>query len=322
MLRRSVTGRTATFSSRSHFGFPLNAGLVLATVLAWSSAASPAAETALRWNLPPGTLLNVQLTQTTRTQTTVKDAVTAVQIESGCDLQWAVDRVDADGTIQLTQTFTRLWLKSVAPDGKSSVYDSASVQEPAADARPIADAVRPLLRVRIRMSLSRRGEILDVQRSAEMDSLLGDLPALTGWKTLLTKEGMSRTLQRALGTLPEAPIKAGDQWTATREMDTPLGKIVATDTYTYEGPTRDGQSTLERTRVMTDLKPADDAAAPAPGERLPRQQLEGVYLFDAAAGSLAESRLTQTLLTEVPYAGGAIQVKTISTLGARLTRPN
>jgi hypothetical protein len=298
----------------------LDAVLVLSVILAWTTATSAAAETPLRWNLAPGTLLNVQLTQATRTETTVKDAVTAVQIESGFDVQWAVDRVDVDGTMRLTQTFTRLWLKTVSPDGKSNVYDSASDEEPAADAKAIADAVRTLLRVRIGLSLSRRGEILDVQRSAEMDSLLGGSPALTGWKALLTKEGMSRTLHQALGSLPEAPVNVGDQWTGTREMSTPLGKIVATDTYTYEGPSRDGERVLEGIRVATDLKLAGDAASPDVAEKLPRQQLEGVYLFDAAAGFLAESRQTQTLLTEVPYAGGKIRVKTISTLGARLTR--
>ena len=153
-----------------------------------------------------------------------------------------------------------------------------------------------------------------------MDSLLSDLPALAGWKTLLTKDGMSRTLHQALGILPEAAVNVGDQWTGTRQLITPLGKIVATDTYTYEGPTRDGDRVLERICVATELKPAAETAPPAVVEKLPRQQLEGIYLFDAAAGFLAESRQTQTLLTEVPYASGKIQVKTISTLGARLTR--
>ena len=66
--------------------------------------------------------------------------------------------------MQLTQAFTRLWLKTVSPDGKSSAYDSSSNESPAVDAKPIADAVRTLLRIRIGISLSRRGEILDVQR--------------------------------------------------------------------------------------------------------------------------------------------------------------
>lgn len=294
--------------------------LLLAVVLACTNAPSTAAETPLRWRLVPGTRLNVRLTQTTRTETTVKDAVTAVQIESGFDLLWAIDRVDEDGTLRLTQTFTRLWLKTVAPDGKTSVYDSASREEPAAEAAAIAGAVRTLLRMHINLSLSCRGEVLAAQRNAEMDSLLGDLPALAGWKTLLTKEGMSRTLQQALGILPEAPVKVGDQWIREREIQTPLGRIAATETYAYEGRTDDGERMLEKIRVATDVKRAAKEPSPAEAEKLPRQHLEGVYLFDAAAGFLAVSNLTQTLLTEVPYAGDQIQVKTTSTLRTEVTR--
>ncbi len=264
--------------------------------------------------------MNVRLTQATRTQTTVKDAVTSVQIESGFDLQWAVERVDADGTMRLTQAFTRLWLKTVSPDGKSSAYDSASRDEPAADAQAIADAVRTLLRIRIGLSLSPRGEILDVQRSAELESLLGNLPTLAGWKALLTKEGMSQTLQQALGTLPETPVTIGDRWSGTREIQTPLGKIIATAKFTYQGPTQTGDRVLERIGVATEVIPAGDPASPATADKLPHQHLQGVYLFDAAAGFLAEANLTQTLLTEVPYAGGKIQVKTVSTLRTEVTR--
>ncbi len=292
---------------------------MLAVVLGCANAPSVAAETPLRWRLTPGTRLNLQLAQTTRTQTTVKDSVTSVQIESGFDLQWTVERVDADGTMRLTQAFTRLWLKTVSPDGKSSAYDSASREEPAADAQAIADAVRTLLRIRIGVSLSPRGEVLDVQRSAELESLLGNLPALAGWKALLTKEGMSRTLQQALGRLPETPVDIGDRWSGMREIQTPLGKIVATAEFTYEGATRDGDRVLERIGVATEVKPAGDPTSPATADKLPHQQLAGVYLFDAAAGFLAESNLTQTLQTEVPYAGGKIQVKTISKLRTEVT---
>lgn len=293
--------------------------LVLTALLGYPSAVT-AAETPLRWSQPPGTILTVQLTQTTRTETTVKGTVSSVLIESGFDIQWTIERVDGDGTIRLTQAFTRLWLKTVSPDGKPSVYDSASSEEPAGDAKAIADAVRTLLRVRIGMNLSPRGEILEVQRPAEMDSLLGDQPARAGWKALLTKEGMSRTMQQALGTLPEGPVKAGDQWTVTRDLKTPLGNIQATDTYTYEGSSRDNQRRLDTIRVATDMKPAAALAANGAASKLPRQQTEGVFWFDTAAGFLAQSRLTQTLLTEVPYAGGNIQVKTVSTLETRLAR--
>jgi len=279
-----------------------------------------AAEVQLRWQLAAGTELHIQLAQTSKTETTIRDRVTAIAIDTGLDLQWNVDRVDTEGTLHLTQAFTRLWLRSVSPDGKTMAYDSSLPPDSAAETKAIADAVRALLQLRVSISLSNRGEILDVQRPPETDSLLGDLPALAGWKSLLTRDGMQRTLHQALGTLPEGPIDVGSTWTTVRRTESPLGQITATDTYTYEGPSADSNRRLERIRVATQLKLPDAGTPPRPPERVERQQLEGIYLFDAAAGFLAESRMTQTLVSEVPYGDGTIQVSTTSSLVTKLAR--
>jgi len=272
----------------------------------------------LRWRLAAGTQWQVQLAQTSRTETTIRERVTAVAIETGLELEWQVERVEADGTAQLTQTFTRLWLRSASPDGQTLEYDSRSPSAPAAETRTLAAAVQTLLRLRTSLSLSDRGEILAVQRPAETDSLLGDLPAAAGWKTLLTRDGMQRTLHQALGRLPEEPVATGSTWTVVRQQDSPLGPLSATDTYCYDGPTAVRGLALQRIRVATHWnRPAVAAATPAP-ERVERQQLDGEYWFDAAAGFLAQSRMTQTLVSEVPYGDGQIQVKTLSTLSAVL----
>ena len=182
-----------------------------------------AAEIQLRWQLAPGTELHIQLAQTSKTETTIRDRVTAVAIDTGLDLQWNVDRVDTEGTLHVTQAFTRLWLRSVSPDGKTMAYDSSLPPDSAAETKAIADAVRSLLKLRVSMSLSNRGEILDVQRPPETDSLLGDLPALAGWKSLLTREGLQRTLHQAMGTLPEGPVDVGSTWSIVRQTESPLG---------------------------------------------------------------------------------------------------
>jgi hypothetical protein len=302
--------------------------ICLAAVLAVAFCPSPparAAEVQLRWQLAPGSKLNIQLVQTSKTETAIRDRVTAVAIDTGLDLQWNVERVDTDGTLHLTQAFTRLWLRSVSPDGKtisydSSAYDSSSSPNVAAETKAIAGAVRTLLKLRVSMSLSNRGEILAVQRPPETDSLLGDLPALAGWKSLLTREGLWRTLHQALGTLPEGPVDVGSTWSIVRQTESPTGPISATDTYTYDGPSADSDRRLERIRVATQLKLPDAATPPRPSERVERQQLEGVYLFDVAAGFLAESRMTQTLVSEVPYGDAKIRVTTSSSLVTKLTK--
>jgi hypothetical protein len=296
---------------------------ILALVLAVSlclPSLTRAGEAQLRWHLAPGTDLQIQLAQTSKTETAIGDRVTAVAIDTGLDMQWHVEHVDAQGTLQLTQVFTRLWLRSVSPDGKTVAYDSAQAPDSTAETRAIADAVRALLKLKISLSLSNRGEILDVCRPPETDRLLGDLPALAGWKSLLTREGMRRTLHQALGTLPEGPVDVGGTWTIVRQMELPRGPIEATDTYTYEGPGTDSQRPLERIRVATQLKLPNAAAPSRPPERVERQQLEGLYLFDSAAGFLAESHMTQTLVSEVPYADGTIRVTTSNSLITKLTR--
>ena len=236
-------------------------------------APTRAAEVQLRWQLAPGTELHIQLAQTSKTETTIRDRVTAVAIDTGLDLQWNVDRVDTEGTLHLTQAFTRLWLRSVSPDGKTMAYDSSLPPDSAAETKAIADAVRALLQLRVSISLSNRGEILDVQRPPETDSLLGDLPALAGWKSLLTREGMQRTLHQALGTLPEGPVDVGSTWTIVRQTESPLGPIEATDTYTYEGPSTDSDrrsgansrcdaiETAGRRRQHVDHRPPNGIAA-------------------------------------------------------------
>jgi hypothetical protein len=297
----------------------IGVALVLAVSLCLPSPAQ-AAEARLRWQLAPGTDLQIQLAQTSKTETAIGDRITAVAIDTGLDMQWHVERVDAEGTLHLTQVFTRLWLRSVSPDGKTVAYDSAQAPDAAAETRAIGDAVRALLKLKIYLRLSHRGEILDVRRPPETDSLLGDLPALAGWKSLLTRDGMRRTLHQALGTLPEGPVDVGSTWTIVRPMELPLGPIEATDTYTYEGPGTDSQRPLERIRVATQLKLPDAAAPSQPPERVERQRLEGLYLFDAAAGFLAESRMTQTLVSEVPYGGGKIRVSTTNALLTKIQR--
>jgi hypothetical protein len=199
-------------------------------------------------------------------------------------------------------------------------YDSSLAPGSAAETKAIGDAVRALLQLQVSISLSDRGEILDVQCPPETDSLLGDLPALAGWKSLLTREGMHRTLHQALGTLPEGPVGVGGTWGIVRQMESPLGPITATDTYTYEGPSADRERRLERIRVATQLKRPDAATPPRPPERVERQRLEGFYLFDAAAGFLAESRMTQMLVSQVPYGAETIGVSTASSLVTKLAR--
>jgi murein DD-endopeptidase MepM/ murein hydrolase activator NlpD len=273
----------------------------------------------LRWRLAEGTRLQVHLTQTTATETTIKDRTTSVTIETGLEMLWTVERVDADGTLHIAQSFARFTLKSTGPDGKTSVFDSSSPPQAAGDAGTLGQALRPLLRLRFSVALSPRGEVLDVKPPPETESLLADLPALSPWKRLITKQGLERTLRPALGILPETPVRVGDRWSSTSEVDSPLGKILLTSNYTYDGTVQAADRSLERIRAEGEVKLAGEAPIFGGTSKLPAQQQHGLYLFDRAAGHLVESRLTQSPLAPATGGGPEVRVQTSGSLAAKIS---
>ena len=287
--------------------------------LANGQDAPDASPVQLRWKLREGDQLRLKVIQTTKTETKVNDKPTAMSIDTGMEMLWRVDRVEEDGTMRMTQSFTRFMMKTATPDGQTVIHDSLSKEQPSPETQDFARDIGPLLRARVAVVMSDRGEIADVALPPETEGLLADLPDASKWKSLLTKEGMSRTLRQSLGLLPEAPVAAGDAWSDNHDLDSPLGKIRLANSYTYESTiSRDGKS-FEKLAVVTrvepqnETKPLDGPAVPIPRE------YGGVFYFDNAAGRLVHSRITQTTVSEVPYRDTTIQVKASSSILVNVT---
>jgi hypothetical protein len=276
------------------------------------------AEVALRWKLREGTLLQVTMTQTIQTETSIGARKDAISFESEMVMDWRVDRTDDDGSIYLTQTYRQFRLKSETSDTEPVIYDSSSPDEPAEEMKPVARVMRPLLGIQTSLVLSSRGEVLDAQRPAETESLLGDLPAMSRWKQMLTREGMVRVLQQALGLLPELPVDVGDSWSQTIQRESPLGPLRIENTFTYDRAVPNGERSLERIKnsTKTVFPEADQSGQPSASLRhLPQP---AVYLFDNREGYLVGSHVTQAVGSEVPYGDSRIRVKTTGTITLKI----
>lgn len=251
------------------------------------------------------------MTQVTAAETVVQGRPVAVRMELQFQMLWRVDRVTPDGAGELTQTFTRFQTQTTDADGRGTAYDSASAEIPA-DARELAETLRPLLNTPVQVTITARGELAAVTRPAETESLLGNQPALAGWKRLLTREGFRQLLQPALGVLPPQPVTPGTTWTETREIDLPAGRIRLADRYTYRGlraPTPAAPDTVAEIevatqRVETGEKPAADTAPLQPGP------YQGTLLFDVPAGRLARSELQQTQAAPAAFRDAPLGLKT------------
>ncbi len=291
----------------------------LAFIVAQVSACLCNAQVQMDWKLEEGTHWRVEVVQSIRTETQRGERRDAISMETAMEMQWVVDRVDADGSMHLTQTYQRFRLKSSTPDAEPVAYDSASSLEPADELKPIARMMRPLIGMRYQVVLSQRGEIASVERPSETESLLGDLPAMSRWKKMLTKDGIDRVLRQSLGVLPESAVEVGDRWTSTQQVDSPFGALAIETSYRYEGPQRREQRTLQHIRAVIETTVAgEDAAVPLTDKLQSKQQ--AVYYFDTTRGCLAESHLLQTVRSEVPYAGAKIGVKSVGTVTLRISQ--
>ena len=293
------------------------AGLLLVCCAAWAPSQLAAAEKLLRWKFAQGEQLVVDIAQTTVTEAGTRDKPERMTVEMTLQMAWRVDRVDADGTAQTTQAFRRLTAKTVAPGAPPVVFDSAAGGSPAKELKTLADAVSSLLHARFQVTLTPRGEIADVTRSAETDSLLAAVPAGTGLVRLLNKEGLNQTLRPALGFLPERAVRPGDTWTHTREVETPRGRVRLVSTYTDDGPVTVAARELERIRVSTAVH-VPDGEPSYELEQPPPPRIQGVLLFDATAGRLAQSDLSQTLKSQATYRKKTVAVTATTTVTLKI----
>jgi hypothetical protein len=311
-----VPGRTAACSG----AWPgrVTAAILLAGWLACRPASLAAAEKTLRWKFTAGQQLLVDLRQTTVTEARSRDEPQRMTTEMVLEMLWEVDRVDGDGTAATTQSFRRLAAKTVAPRVPPLVYDSAADTPPAPEVKTLAEALQALLKSRFPITLSRRGEIGGPPRTAEAESQLAHDPRWAGLVRLMTAEGVRQTLSPALGLLPSGPVKSGATWNQLRDVESPQGRLRIVAEYTYAGPMTDDGRALERIRVETTLRVigGDPSAVLEP---LPQQRMQGVLLFDAAAGRLVRSELSQTLTSQGTYRNKKVAMTATTTVTLQIT---
>lgn len=298
--------------------FPLVLVLGLDAPMPCAQAGEPE-RASLRWKLREGDQLRLKVTQKTKTVTSVKGKATAMSIDTGLEMRWSIDSVEKDGTMQVTQAFDRVMMKTTDVDGRAIVYDSSSEEEPPAGTQNMARDIRPLLSSRLRVAMSNRGEILEVtQKEQDGDDAAKELKP-PGWKSLLAKDGVNQTLRQALGRLPEDPVAEGDKWVSSYDVDSPLGKIRIVNDFAHEGTVSRNDRAYVKITMVARVELQKEADAPdAPPVPTP-EEYGGVFYFDNVAGRLVHSEITQTTASEVPYKDTAIKVNASSTIVLSVT---
>ncbi|MDP7019454.1 MAG: DUF6263 family protein [Pirellulaceae bacterium] len=266
-----------------------------------------AAQTLLRWRFEQGQRLRVAMVQSIDTETFVDRKPLAMGFQMNLEMDWEVVGVDQDGAAQMTQSIRRMSFISRTPKEPPVEYDTEKKPINAAG-RAIEKALRPLVDAKFHLKLSARGEVVDVQLSAEVEKAMENFAKESRYRAIFSREGMSKTLRHAAAQLPENPVSAGDSWTTAQAFASPIGDASIDNQFTYRGVS-EGRQVIDVKRTMK-VKESESKSK----TRLASFESSGSISFDSRQGRLAHSKINQTIKTERPFRDTKIEVVTKSVL--------
>jgi hypothetical protein len=225
------------------------------------------------------------------------------------DMTWTIKAVDKDGQAKMTQTMDRVRFTMDTPMGKVE-FDSKENKEPDG---PIGKIVGPILKAmagaEFTLTMSPQGETSELKVPKSLMDAIKNTPGAANLGSMFSEEGFKRMSEQAGLVLPKEAVAKGKSWNKTFELKMPFGKMKGTNKFAYQGPVTRGDQKLEEFALSQEVNIEADPGAPAT-LKVKDQNAKGKAYFDAAAGRLVETGLTQNMNMEI-MAGGQMMVQRI-----------
>jgi hypothetical protein len=270
------------------------AGLLLLVVAGFRGSTAAQAAT-LRWKFQPGETLHYAMDQ--KTITSVKGGPQDIKstMSQTIDMEWVVKDISADGLASLTQTVTRVRSKIESAFGAFE-FDSKEAKDPEG---PIAAGLVPLLRALVgaefSFKMNAQGEMSDVKVPEKVLESIKKSGSLGGNAGKFSEDGMKNMVVEAGLAFPKEDLEKGKSWTRESKISMlPIGTMIHEKVYTYQGPETKEAKNLERIDLVTKI---DIQLAPGNNidMKVQSQDGKGSFLFDNAAGRVAESTVREKI---------------------------
>jgi hypothetical protein len=259
-------------------------------------AASVQAQVKLEWKFKENDRFEQEtITNLKQTMTPAKGQATTQDFEHVTQASFAVKKVNADGSVVLEQRLDKIKATNRAAPGSPEV--SGLIKK-------LEDAV-------FIVTLNPKREVTQFDGYEELiKRVAGDDPtAAKAVREIVKPETLRRSVEEAFGFLPDKPLNKGDKWERKMEVSLgPLGAILATHTYTYDGPEMKDAKTLQKISVTSALSynPPKGETGGFPFQitkgELKAESAQGTLLFDADAGRLVASEMKLKLKGSVTVA--------------------
>lgn len=223
------------------------------------------------------------------------------------------DVIDADGNVTFKLKTERR--KVTAEFGALGKYEFDSKSTERDTGSTIGSDLTPLLErttgSEYQVVVSPRGRVTEVKGFAELIAdLVKDKPLAAQFGAADNKAAVVNE-QDAFIVLSDKPVKAGDKWESSFEVELPkTGKLKAKSTYTYEGPDKVGDLKTARIGVTTDLSfelDIDQGGAKITGT-LTTSNSSGTVQFDPAAGRVVSIKRSLSLSGQMSVDVGGMTI--------------
>jgi hypothetical protein len=275
--------------------------MIFAVVLATTAYCH--AQTLLRWKLKPGDTLTLEIDQHTDSQVGFSGKSAKTQIDLKLKLSWKVAAA-GDSGFTIRQSVEQISEKITTQDMGVIEFDSAATARPAAQARELAESIKPLIGAEFELVMTPRGEITSATPVNDVaKAVLAKADKSTQGAS--SQEGLQQMLKRPLMILPEKEVKPGDAWTVSSDRATAAGPLKLETTYRLES--------VDDKSVAMIAMTAKAQAGPGSKTTIKDHQHSGTISFSLADGRMLEIDQEQKLVTERPYRETTITVTLDST---------
>ncbi|MFO0969878.1 MAG: DUF6263 family protein [Gemmataceae bacterium] len=282
--------------------------LLVGSALALCFLSAPlSAQTKLAFKFKKGEKQQFVFEQKMKIVTTVNGMDINTKVDQSIEKTWEVLSVDAKGTAKVRIKFDRV---KFAMEGFTGVVeiDSKNLKDAKGDVEKVLNqVVAAMAATDMTLSVDPTGEVRDVELTEAARAKLKELPTGdAGGVGGFANEGQIKAMASAGVTFPAAGVEKGKTWSHKQTIESPIGKVLADSTHSYEGEIdRDGQK-LDEITTKQDVK--IEAAADAKIKiKMKSMEGKGKAYFDRAAGRLIEQTSQSDIEMEVEAGGMTIQ---------------
>ncbi|MEJ7592226.1 MAG: DUF6263 family protein [Planctomycetaceae bacterium] len=267
-----------------------------------SSASIVTAQEQLAWKFTPGESLKYVVKQNMNMTMDVATKKQSIAMNQTMDMRWKIADVDSsNGDANMSQTIDRVQMTSQGGPFGIVEYDSAGDKIPETPlGKSMAEVFRRIIGEEFGVHMKSTGKIDQV---TVPQSLIEALKKSGSAGNALDEATLKQMMTQSAITLPETPLKPGDSWDSTQQVELPFGTMTVKSQLTYEGIDSDsGHSRIAMIPTIS-VAPKQGAAVTL---TLTKSEGTGVVLFDAAKGRIAKSDLDLIMEMQVKSFGQVI----------------